>query len=345
MSESTRPQGAPGCGGGGVGEGPLPPSTGVSPGRRREHGVEMLLRSDGGDLDGAALGLDGEPGVPHGLLLLCGAPGAECEAAARAVARQVWRGAVLPASTTPPEHAAVVAPVPGPSAWEHALRVAAEEAPRQGCLVLARPPVTGPRGLRASYLRAVADACLAAAAAPSAGAVVLPGDLVIPRMLAGLDDDDRRALLAPIQPILCLPPAHRSAYLRTLDALRRCGGTQAGAAAELHLHVNSVRYRMDRIEEMTGRRLGDPADRMAVDLAVLLVLLRSTPLGGGRETWAEGEREAGPGEAVELYRRLLQHREAWDARAAQAPQVAEPDWDRDTLVFDDAEMRLHHWAA
>jgi hypothetical protein len=45
----------------------------------------------------------------------------------------------------------------------------------------------------------------------------------------------------------------------------------------LHVHANTVRYRMDRIEEMTGMRLDDPRDRMRLDLAAMLVVLRGWP--------------------------------------------------------------------
>jgi DNA-binding PucR family transcriptional regulator len=38
----------------------------------------------------------------------------------------------------------------------------------------------------------------------------------------------------------------------------------------LHVHVNTVRYRMRRVEELTGRDLRNPLDRMDLALAVSL---------------------------------------------------------------------------
>jgi hypothetical protein len=102
-------------------------------------------------------------------------------------------------------------------------------------------------------------------------------DLVVPRMLSALPAADQETVLDPIRPILALPAAQRSAYVRTLDALHRHGGTHAGAAAVLHVHPNTVRYRTDRIEEMTGMRLADPHDRMRLDLAATLVILGGWP--------------------------------------------------------------------
>ena len=276
MPKSTRPQGAPGAGGGGAGSGPVPPAIGGSSSARRLL-VESLLRDHADpELGRLALRLRGDLRVPHGVLVTCGAPPDAVASAQRALAGRVPRALAVGGGDSTPPHAAVVVPAPTPPAWRHALQVAAGEAERIGCLVLARPPVTGLRALRAAHGRALADAGLARAAAAT-GPLVMPEDLVIPRMLALLDEADQQALLAPLRPLLALPAPHRAAYLRTIDVLRRHGGTHAVAAAELHLHVNSVRYRVARIEEMTGLRLDDPGERLALDLAVMLVNLREPP--------------------------------------------------------------------
>lgn len=288
MPKSTRPQGAPGAGGGGAAARPVPPLPGV-PASARRLLVESLLRDqDDPELGRLALRMRGDLRVPHGVLVACGAPPEAVAAAQRAVAGRVPRGLRVTATGEAPPHAAVVVPAPTPAAWQHALQVAAGEAERIGCLVLARAPVTGLRALRAAHGRAVADAGLARAAAVT-GPLVMPEDLVIPRMLALLDEADQQALLAPLRGLLGLPAAHRTAYLRTLDVLRRNSGTHAVAAAELHLHVNTVRYRIARIEEMTGLRLDDPAGRLSLDLAVMLVNLREPP----QDTAAEPDPDYG----------------------------------------------------
>lgn len=212
--------------------------------------------------------------LPHGLLVACARDGEDARALARAVAARLHRALVLPDSGVAPPHGAVVVPVASPAVWQHAVEAARQEAAVQGLPVLVREPVVGLRALRSSYLHAVADVGLALAAGPLSP-LVRADDLVIPRMLVLLDAADRRALAAPLQSMLALPPPHRDAYLRTLDVLRRTGGSHARAAAELHLHANSLRYRIDRIEEMTGLRLADPADRLQLDLAVMLVSLQA----------------------------------------------------------------------
>jgi len=224
--------------------------------------------------------------LPHGLLVACARDGEDARALARAVAARLHRSVLVPESDLPPAHAAVVVPVAAPGVWQHAVEAARREATEQGLPVLVREPVLGLRALRSSYLHAVADVGLALAAGPL-GPLVRPDDLVIPRMLVLLDAADQRAIAAPLHAILALPAPHRDAYLRTLDVLRRAGGSQARAATQLHLHANSLRYRIDRIEEMTGLRLADPADRLQLDLAVMLVSLQAQGQSGdqARECW------------------------------------------------------------
>jgi hypothetical protein len=273
MREAKRPSGAAHPGDASTGEpaavAARPPGARV---RDRVLAQVLLDRCDEG-LVRRALRARPDLRIPHGTLVACGTEVEDARAAARAVAGRVPRALLLPDTDGAPVHAAVIVPVPAPASWRHALEVARLEGAARDVLVLVRPPVLGLRGLRVAYHRAVADAGLALAAGP-AGPLVLPDDLVIQRMLVLLDAADQRALATPIKALLALPAVHRDAYLHTLDVLRRTGGAHTRAAGELHLHVNTVRYRIDRIEEMTGLRLADPADRLAIDLAVMLVRLR-----------------------------------------------------------------------
>lgn len=277
MPQSTRRRGTPRNRGDAPDEPPRDPppaAAAAAPSGHRRAVITALLRDPADpDLARRALRLRQDLRTPHGVLLVGGAGKSALLTAAKAIAGRLPRTVLVNALDDAPPHVAVVVPVAVPPAWHHALTVAADEAARHSSMVLARPAVTGLRALRASYGRAVADSGLVRAAGTS-GPVVLPDELVIPRALALLDEADQRSLLAPLQTILGLPPPHRSAYLHTLDALRRSGGSPAGAAAELCIHVNTLRYRITRIEEMTDRRLDDPADRMALDLAVMLVMLR-----------------------------------------------------------------------
>ncbi|WP_297627531.1 helix-turn-helix domain-containing protein [Nocardia sp.] len=56
--------------------------------------------------------------------------------------------------------------------------------------------------------------------------------------------------------------------LETLEVFLGCEGSWRQAADRMHLHLNTVRYRIGRIEELTGRDLGRMDDRLDLYLAV-----------------------------------------------------------------------------
>ena len=91
------------------------------------------------------------------------------------------------------------------------------------------------------------------------------------------DDDNARATLhdAVLAPIVAYDSDRRSELMRTLDVFLSHNGSWHAAAAELAVHVNTIRYRLTRIEELTGRSLDSMADR--VDFFVALRTTRAPP--------------------------------------------------------------------
>jgi DNA-binding PucR family transcriptional regulator len=88
-------------------------------------------------------------------------------------------------------------------------------------------------------------------------------------LLATVPDDVRRAFAARVLGPVLEHDARTGAGLReTLEAFLDCSGSWTRAAERLHLHVNTVRYRIGRVEELTGRDLGTLADRVDVFLAI-----------------------------------------------------------------------------
>ncbi|UBU11948.1 PucR family transcriptional regulator [Nonomuraea gerenzanensis] len=88
-------------------------------------------------------------------------------------------------------------------------------------------------------------------------------------LLASLPSSMRRSfrdhLLGPVEEY---DARHGSELLRTLDTfLETCGSWQR-TADELYVHVNTLRYRMQRIEELTGRRMSSMRDRTDLYLAL-----------------------------------------------------------------------------
>ncbi|WP_232534997.1 helix-turn-helix domain-containing protein [Nocardia terpenica] len=62
-------------------------------------------------------------------------------------------------------------------------------------------------------------------------------------------------------------PRWYGTYGRSHSALG-CAGSWRQAADRMHLHLNTVRYRIGRVEELTGRDLGRLDDRLDLYLAV-----------------------------------------------------------------------------
>ncbi|NNH74176.1 PucR family transcriptional regulator [Nocardia uniformis] len=73
------------------------------------------------------------------------------------------------------------------------------------------------------------------------------------RVLGAVVDYDRRT---------------NAGLLHTLEVFLGCEGSWRLAAERMHLHLNTVRYRIGRVEELTGRDLGRLDDRLDLYLAV-----------------------------------------------------------------------------
>jgi hypothetical protein len=105
-------------------------------------------------------------------------------------------------------------------------------------------------------------------------AVVVAHDQLASHMLllAGVPADLRRTFTARVLGPLCdYDREHGSDLVPTLRAFLDCSGSWARCSALLHVHVNTLRYRMQRIEQLTGRDLSSLPDR--VDLFLALQLL------------------------------------------------------------------------
>jgi purine catabolism regulator len=72
---------------------------------------------------------------------------------------------------------------------------------------------------------------------------------------------------------------HGSALVESLAAYIEANGRWADAAAALGIHRHTLRYRMRRIEEITGRDLRDARDRLELWLALRALELRRQPVG------------------------------------------------------------------
>ncbi|WP_460365374.1 PucR family transcriptional regulator, partial [Actinocorallia lasiicapitis] len=99
------------------------------------------------------------------------------------------------------------------------------------------------------------------------GAELVSHDL----LLAALPTAAKRAfadrLLAPL---IAYDATHKADLLRTLEAFLACDGSWTRCASVMHVHVNTLRYRVKRISDLTGRDLDVFTDRVDFHLALRL---------------------------------------------------------------------------
>jgi len=82
---------------------------------------------------------------------------------------------------------------------------------------------------------------------------------------------------AVIGPVLALDAADRALLLETLEVWFDAGGSAAEAGQRMFCHRNTVRNRLQRLEELTGRSLSDPT--ATSELRVALEVVRLLDLG------------------------------------------------------------------
>jgi hypothetical protein len=88
-------------------------------------------------------------------------------------------------------------------------------------------------------------------------------------LLPFVPDDVRRAFTARLlDPLRDYDRRHRAELIPTLEAFLECDGSWTRCATRLHLHVNTLRYRVGRIEQLTGRDLSRLEDKLDFFLAL-----------------------------------------------------------------------------
>lgn len=134
----------------------------------------------------------------------------------------------------------------------------------------AGPVVIGPTAPSlAEAHRSAADALSGLRAVPAWPAAPRPvpaAELLPERALAGDPEAERQLVEEVLRPLADTP----GALVETLDTYFACGGVLEACARELFVHPNTVRYRLRRITDITGRAPADPRDGLVlrVGLAV-----------------------------------------------------------------------------
>jgi DNA-binding PucR family transcriptional regulator len=90
-------------------------------------------------------------------------------------------------------------------------------------------------------------------------------------------EEGRRLAGEVLGSVLGLPPEDRATLLDTLTAYLDHDGSAERAAEVLYCHPNTVRYRLRRLQELTGRSLADPHGVAELAAASYAVRLSSVP--------------------------------------------------------------------
>jgi PucR family transcriptional regulator, purine catabolism regulatory protein len=77
----------------------------------------------------------------------------------------------------------------------------------------------------------------------------------------------RSEILAPLQ---AYDQHHHSELVLTLTSFLEDSNNLIGLAEKLHIHRNTLRYRLQKVEEVTGRNLSDTQDRMHLYFATVV---------------------------------------------------------------------------
>jgi hypothetical protein len=145
-----------------------------------------------------------------------------------------------------------------------------------------RANATGRVGVSPPY-PALDETAQALRLARTALAATRPGDTgvtlfdAVPLAVTAVSASDvlARVTRTVLGSLLDMPPDERAILLETLEAWRDNNGSAAGAGAALYCHPNTIRHRLRRIEERTGRSLTDP--RAVAELCLALEAVRLLP--------------------------------------------------------------------
>lgn len=199
-------------------------------------------------------------------------------------------GAVLgPVLRRPESHSVMLVPLRR-GGWSGLLERLRASVDGLGAVVLADLP-DGLEAMRARYAASVEHLHLAYALRTCARVITIDYLLIIGALCRMPYDQRLQFVRNMFGPVLALPAERARLYLETLDALLETGGKIRPAAALLHTHENTVRYRINKIDTLTGHSAVEPRDRLGLELALLLVRAgRGLPALGDRR-WREVQSE------------------------------------------------------
>jgi purine catabolism regulator len=128
----------------------------------------------------------------------------------------------------------------------------------------------GAEQLRLSHIQAEHALALAQRIGP--GTIMHADELNSPSsvLLSQASELIRETASSLLTPLRAYDDARGGQLLHTLEVFLRTGGRWSVAATELYIHPNTLRHRIQLIEQITGRSLDTTRDRTDLDLALAL---------------------------------------------------------------------------
>ncbi len=115
-------------------------------------------------------------------------------------------------------------------------------------------------------LRQARLAC--ATATPGSTALVRFEQEPVAVLLVSAPDAAQGVVRRVLGPVLELPDTDRAILVDTVRVWLAQAGSSPAAATHLHVHRNTIRYRLRRVEELTSRTLADPLDVAEIHVAL-----------------------------------------------------------------------------
>jgi sugar diacid utilization regulator len=217
------------------------------------------------------LGLHVTP--PCALLLVTNGAGREpsmLAAVATALTESLPGAVEGPTRSVPVPHAVVLVPDVTGERWDELLDSAEAAAVERNVYLACVEPVEHLRSVAAVYRRVQRDLVYVPAARSGPGAVAMK-DVKAYRILACAPLEDRLDFFRQtFDAVFDLSEQKTVELLDTLESLYDHRGQAGEVATELGIHEKTVRYRLRRIEALTGLSVDVPGDRLQLDIAIRL---------------------------------------------------------------------------
>jgi sugar diacid utilization regulator len=108
-------------------------------------------------------------------------------------------------------------------------------------------------------------------------------------------DELQRFYAETLEPLVAYDEQYETDLVQTVETFLECDGNVAQTAQRLFTHRHTIRYRLERVRELSGLDVGssDGREKLSLGLKAMHVLGIAAPRGPATEAGAEGGRVPG----------------------------------------------------